>query len=257
MDEKKGEKENIELKNSETDGINSNNESITEIIPQELKEKQNKQIMWAIILMAAMIIIILSVPFFVSNYINKFDYKGLEFTKTKLGKIDLYTSSIPIVGSSGSITGKNILSEYSFYLRNDPRKLENVEAALDVNNITFIKNKAVYISYNSSDPRCEYNTVSAAELGRFLINFGNLNATGSFVNEDYAKAGKVPYVTCENTLHNTVILVFSGDEDKVSKRNENCYELEYKECDILQVIERFILAITEGYLNSVYSDKGG
>ncbi len=256
MDEKKGENEKIESKITEnTPNIDGDN--VADISPEELKKKQNKQVMWAIILMAAMIIIILSVPYFVSNYINKFDYRGLEFTKTKIGRIDLYTSSIPVATSSGSITGKNILSEYSFYVRNDPRKLDFVGVELDINNITFLKNKQVYVSYNTSDPRCEYNIVSAAELGTYLVNFGNLNVTGSFVNEEYANASKVPYVTCENHPYNTVILITYGNENKISKIKENCYELQYKKCDILPVIERFILAMTEGYLNSVYSDKGG
>lgn len=248
---KKGDNRNLSADNNPANPDSVGKEKKNE----DSQKKQSKQIMWAVILMVSIIVIILAVPYLMNNYFNKFDYNGLEFTKTKFGKLDVYVGDIPVFDSnpdSTKVTGKSIVSGYSLYLRNDPRKLKNIDVLLDINNITFIKQKSVYVSYNSSAPLCQHNVISAAELGKFLMNFGNLDVEGAFINEDYAKQSKVPYVTCENHPDNTVILVVNGNEDKISKIKKNCYELQYKECNILDVIEKFIVSVAEGYVSSVY-----
>lgn len=229
----------------------------------ELKEKQNKQVMWAVILILSVIVIVLATPHVVNNYFNKFDYHGLEFQKTRLGKINFYSTRIPIIVDSNNVpagTGlavegieseKKLIGTYALNLREDPRNSDNIKVDLDVNNITFIKQKTVYASFNSSDPPCQHNVISAAEIARFLIDFGGLKAEGAVVNEDYAELNKIPYVTCESNPDNTVILIKDGNETKISKLKKNCYEIMYKDCEILPVSEKFILSILEGYINSL------
>jgi len=253
MESKKGEKENNMSVSNNPDNMDTISD---EMKSEESRKKQNKQLIWATVLMISVIAIILIVPYLMNNYFNKFDYNGIEFTKTKFGKLDVYVGELPIFNSDSgnAITGKSIASIYSLYLRNDPRKLDNVDVLLDVNNITFIKKKTVYVSYNSSAPPCNYNVVAAAELGKFLINFGGLDVEGAFINKDYAEQSKTPYVTCENHPDNTVVLVVSGQENKISKIKINCYEVQYKDCDILDVTEEFIISVSEGYINYTYSN---
>ena len=46
----------------------------------------------------------------------------------------------------------------------------------------------------------------------------------------------------------TVINLVSGDRTIVKKIDKNCYVLEYTNCEVNQVTERFIMAFIEGYM---------
>ena len=62
-----------------------------------LKQKQNRQIIWALVLMAGVIIIIFLVPYIKQNVFNKFEYIGLDFYKTKTSDIVFYYTKIPFL----------------------------------------------------------------------------------------------------------------------------------------------------------------
>ena len=230
---------------------------------EKIKQKQNKQLMWAIFLMISVIVIIISVPYIRDNVFNKFNYNGMTFQKTMFGQLVFYNTKLPLFSQPGSTSvGTGLVIEelqnnrkqtgsYELSLRQDPRILDNIKVDLDINNITFIKSNTVYVTYNASDPICEHNVISAADLARFLIYFGNLKAEGSTVSKEYGKANNIPYITCENNPENTVINMVAGDESKIFKVKDNCYELMYANCDILGVTNKFILTLAEGYLNNV------
>jgi len=48
------------------------------------KEMQNRQIMWAVILMISLILIVVAVPLIKKNFIDKFRYINLDFQKTRI-----------------------------------------------------------------------------------------------------------------------------------------------------------------------------
>lgn len=266
MNNNKEEKRIENEKKIESIGVDSpsKDDSAQEILEDAGQgEKQNRQVLWAIILMAGLILIILAVPYFMNNYVNKFDYHGIEFQKTMLGKIVFYSASIPVYSqkSIGAVTGAAIVGdserkqvgEYAINFRTDPRKTDDIKIELDISNITFRKDRTVYATFNSSDPPCQHNVISAAILARYLLDFAQFDAEGAVMEQEYAKANKIPYITCENNPDNTVIRIVNGKENKISKVGNRCYELQYKECDILPVTEKFILIITEGYMKSVYN----
>jgi hypothetical protein len=228
----------------------------------EIKNKQNRQIVIAIILMVAIIVIILAVPYARDNLFNNFKYKNMEFSKSMVGKIPFYNTQLPLYSQKVfAATGTGLAVEeinqnrirngsYILTLRQDPRDLEDIEVDLDINNITFVKQNTMYVTYNASDPKCEHNVISAADLARFLINFGGFDVKGAVMNKDYASANKIPYVTCENYPENTVIMVVASNQTRISKVKERCYKLEYSNCEMLDVSNKFILSIAEGYINS-------
>jgi hypothetical protein len=49
---------------------------------------------------------------------------------------------------------------------------------------------------------------------------------------------------CNTSLQNTVLLITPSNETKIeqSPENKNCYILSFKDCEILQIMERFEVA---------------
>jgi len=248
--------------NPETNPESNTNNSEDDAKKEELKKKQNRQLIWAIVLMVSVIVIIIAVPYLRDNYFNKFNYHGMEFQKKMFGDVEFYSTKLPLFSKSGSVnpgTGfvvqevqpeRKQTGAYELVVRQDPRDLDNVKVNLDINNITFIKNRILYVTYGS-DGLVERLPISAADLARFLLNFGNLDAEGAAMDKDYAEENDIPYVTCENHPLNTVIMVVAGDESEISKINDNCYELKYAKGEVLEVTNKFILSVAEGYVNSL------
>lgn len=216
-----------------------------ETIPKELnlKQKQNKQILWALVLMASIIIIIFLVPYIKQNVFNKFEYIGLDFYKTKTNDIVFYYTKIPLVNQYGFPIG-----DYSIYFRNNPKELENISVDIIEKKIEFQKDNLVYISIQYDAPICEDNIIAVVGLTNFLDKFGNLQIKGAMNDAMYASNNNLDYITCNTNPNNTVILFKTGNETMISKTGRNCYEIQYEECEINKATEKFILTIIEGYM---------
>ena len=221
------------------------------------KKKQNRQVMWAIILMAALILIIVGVPFVRNNFINKFTYINLDFQKTQLGGISgsvtggttgglyFYSTLIPVAASSNWVIGS-----FSMNFRNDPRELENMTFEKTTTVPVFTKERTVYISPGKIERNCEESIAATLTLSGFLRQFALLNVSAGISDKKVAEESNFPYITCANTKKNTVIEIIEGNETKIEQVNPNCYRLIYKDCEIMKVSERFILAILEGYMDN-------
>jgi len=211
------------------------------------KDIQNRQIMWAIILMASIILIVIFVPFITKNYINEFVYLKLDFQKTKLGEIFFYSTKVPIADGQGKV-----VDDYTMNFRNNPKKLEKIEVSYlknDVDYVYFRKDAIVYISLNPEMEVCEDNVIALLPFAGFLRDFAMQNVSSAVSDEDYANSTGILYVTCENSPDNTVIYVNSGDKTEIKKTAKNCYELTYADCEITKVTERFTLLVLEKYMS--------
>ena len=89
------------------------------------KKKQTAQIISVIIIMVALVLIFFIVPYFVRIYLNGFSYGGLSFEKTQTGNLIYYSTYVPLADQNLKIVGS-----YPINLRNDPRKLEYINANL-------------------------------------------------------------------------------------------------------------------------------
>ena len=208
------------------------------------KQIQDKQVMWTVVLMVSLILIIILVPFIVKNFINKFVYINLDFQKTKLGKIDFYSTEIPIADRADNIIGK-----YTMNFRNDPRKLESINTELSGSEIGFNAGEVVYISLDSKMQGCEDIGIGLINFVGFLRGFANLEVNSSVNDPQAAAENNLEYITCENSPDNTVIQLSNGDENKIEKIKTNCYSIVYKDCEITQVTERFSLLVLENYMS--------
>lgn len=210
------------------------------------KEMQNRQIMWAVILMAGLLLIIILVPLIVEKFINKFVYLNLDFQKTKLGEVLFYSTRVPIINARG-----DIIDSYSMNFRNNPKKLEEIKFSYpnDVGYVYFKKDEIIYISLNPEMGVCEDTTIALIPLVGFLRDFAKQNVSSAVSDETYANMNNMSYVTCENSPNNTVIYVNSGAKTEIKKTAKNCYEFIYKDCEIIKVTERFTLLVLEKYMS--------
>jgi len=254
MDEKnKGEDFNeVEINSEKENSLGESEEIETRKTNEDIKKKQNKQIAWILFLLIGLILIILLVPFINNNYLSKFNYYNLDFQKTQLGELIFYSAKIPIINIHG-----NVVADYSINFRKDPRKLEEIKVDIKGDSIVFRKSKQVYITLNPDMEKCENNIIAMANLAGFLINFAELEVEGASTDKDYAEIQDFPYVTCQTHPENTVIFINSGDENMIKQTGSNCYEIKYKDCEILEVSEKFIHVILENYMDYFANEENG
>jgi hypothetical protein len=208
--------------------------------PERKTEKQ------LVVVFAVLIIVI---AFFVGIMIwmqssNNFTYKGIKFEKSYSGKIAFYTATVPIMDNYGNI------NEYiSIDFRNNPNKLKGIEVDTFGGIRFFTKNKT-YVSYDNFGV-CENNGLAAANLGIFLHNAGIDYNTG--MNDPFYKnSTNIIYVNCETNPDNTVIRVINSTENKILRTSQNCYEIHFTDCKILEATEKFELTILEQYINDTF-----
>lgn len=222
--------------------------STEEIVSEEVEKLHESQLKWAVILMVGIILVLIVVPFVKINYFDKFDYHGLTFQKTKLGEIEFYSTKFPVVGTTGQVIG-----EYAVNLRSDPREIESIPVKATFDNIDFRFGKdkngkivydPTYISLDPEMPICEDSTLAILTLSGFLKDSG-LDVRSASMNKSYAEENNMTYKRCSED--STVIMITPGNENKITEIGEVCYEIRFKDCDILPVSERFVLQLLEQY----------
>jgi len=250
------ESKKIEDNPEESEERDSNNEvHIESLIPEREGNKDidhihDKQLKWAVILMASIILIIVVIPFVKMNYLDKFDYHGLTFQKTQLGEIEFYSTKFPVLAATG-----NVIGNYAVNLRNDPRELENITVKATFDDIDFrfhkengaIKYDPVYISLDPFMGVCEDSTIAVLTLSGFLGDSG-LDVKSASMDKEYAEANNFTYKRCADD--SSVIMITQGDVNKITEIGDVCYEIRFKDCDILKVSERFVLKMLEQYGDS-------
>jgi len=215
---------------------------------KELEGKQSKQLLWAVILMLALIIIIIAVPFINHNFINKFEYKGLEFQKTKLGDLIFYSVKFPVIAATGQVTG-----DYAVNFRIDPRELAKIPARIPNNRITFIQRSIggynpVYLTFDPDLKLCEDTSIALMNLAGFLRDSG-LEISSASTDQNYSEENDLKHKDCDSSkvASDTIIKISEGNETSVTQLQKNCYEIKFKDCEILEGSERFMLVMLEEY----------
>ena len=212
---------------------------------KEINSKQESQIKWAVVLMVGLLVIVLAVPFISENFINSFDYGGLNFQKTQLGDLIFYSTKFPVV----SLTG-NVIGDYAVNLRKDPRDLDNVLINISDDMIKFStdgKNYGpAYISLNPFMEMCGDNGIAVMELAGFLRDSG-LQVNSAVTDKAYARDNNLTHRWCDSAGFDTVIVVSDGEENAITEIDNHCYKIEFKDCEVLESVERFILIILGEY----------
>jgi len=163
------------------------------------------------ILTLIFILIILSI-----NSMRNFEYRGIKFDIMQEGKVTFYHTSFPIFYNYQ----KTI---YNVYLRNDPRKLEDVAFEGNLNLLEMI------VMNNTENFVCE------GDGGIAIYNFQQiLRIFGISLMKD-------PEADCDPEGRYVFIKIQPGDTTSIEQTGPYCYNLNVNNCEILKVTERFLV----------------
>lgn len=176
-------------------------------------KEENKILRNILIIIGVLIILIFAGYLFVKNVTN-FEYKGVEYRIVREGELILYQTSFPVMYDGREIP-------YNIYLRNDPRKLENLSFNGEIN----LKKDMVINA--TGDLTCDgYGVIAIANLAKIGI-FG-INVM------------KDSNATCDESGRYMFLQIRESDESSIEQTGVSCYNLNVNNCEILKVTEKFM-----------------
>jgi hypothetical protein len=229
------------LKKEKSDKSESKNKVKIPVISQE--DKKKNRIGWTILIIFGVLIVAVLLYIGIMKEESRFIDKGIVFEKTYEGKIAFYTGVVPVILSGGEI------AYISRDFRNDPKEIGKISIYTLTGKIAFADNKTVYISTPNDLALCEGDTALALfENARFFSRIG-LELKPAHNNKSYAKEKNVTYADCSTHKKNTVLLLKQEAKTEITQINENCYEIRFKDCEVLKAVERFNLGIMRQLVN--------
>ena len=182
--------------------------------------KENKTLIWVFVVVG-MIILLGFATFFYSKSLKKFEYQGIKFDiiKDQGGRI-FYHTEIPIVKNKTNF-------RYNVYLRNDPRKLEEVETA-----IMGIQGADFVILNMTNSFNCDGDGVIAiANMGQILDGLFD------------TKIAKNSTLVCDSLGRYVHINIKEGNKTKIQQTDKKCFDFYVNNCEILKVTEKFLVEV--------------
>ena len=184
----------------------------------EKQIKNQEKILKNFLIIIGVIALFFIAFYFSSKLMTNFEYDGVKYEITREGDLIFYKTGLP-----AKVNGEQII--YNFYIRNDPRRLGEVEF---YGGIVFAENMVLNVSEETS---CE---------GDEIIAIANLVKLHEFVGTTVIKD---PNASCDDLGRYVYMDIREGDETKVEKTGQACYELTFKDCEILEVTERVMIEI--------------
>lgn len=211
---------------------------IAKKIKVEKLDNHDRQLKYILVIIG-IIIFFIFVTYLYVNSTYKFKFLGLNFEEVEISDANWYYTNVNIIQDTGESYN------YELYLRNDPRDLN-----LSLEPVRYIRSNTTYITYSANFDNCSVVGMAPfLELGKFLGGIG-VNAKSALADENLSLESGFPYVTCENTKNNTVILFESGEKTEVVQEN-NCYRVKVANCEFNKATEIFIIstiATARGYI---------
>jgi len=125
---------------------------------------------------------------------------------------------------------------FPIFLRFDPRDLRNILAE----DIIKLKTTIGIGGDQALVEGCEDSTIAATSLALFYGKTG-LKTFSATKDKEQAEKYNITYVDCSLNAPYSAILFVEGEENKINREGD-CYLLEVKNCEMLRVAERFIVA---------------
>jgi len=223
-DKEKGDVENEE-KEGDKDEISDRVEEPAKVNYRDKKEdKQLKKIFFVLGILALFFL----GTILVTNTSKKFTYEGVDFEMEKYCDarpcLTVYRTSLPVDSDKKFTTGKIILGNYNFYLRNDPRKLESFPVQGE---LTLMKNLVINFT---EDFNCEHRMIAVANL---LVVLDVLDVEA--ITDETAG--------CDPSGRYTLLRLQTGDETSIEQFGPSCYNLNINNCEVLEVTEKYIVEL--------------
>ncbi|MCK5624696.1 hypothetical protein KAI04_02550 [Candidatus Pacearchaeota archaeon] len=180
--------------------------------------KRQKKQLNIILSILGLFILLFALVLFINYKTAHFTYEGVKFEIVKEGNLVFYNTAFPIYSEDGEK-----ISNYNFYIRNNPKKLEKVPF---IGELSLSENMVINMTGNFD---CNGDGVIA------IANIVNLyNFLGTEVIKD-EEAG------CDATGKYVFLQIEAGNETKVEQFWNTCYKITINECEILEGTERFML----------------
>jgi len=206
-------------------------EEVKEPVSKEEQIKAQNKILRNILIGIAALMAGIFLFVIISHSLSRFEYHGVKFEIVRFCDagppcLVTYRTSLPI-----KTDGKNTFvvkpseknADYNFYLRNDPRKL-------DVN--------------FTGDLVLRDNMVLNFEDGSFICNGKGAIAAANLV-QLYGVLGtkviKDENATCDLLGRYLFVQVKSGNKTSVKQFGPGCYNIDIKDCEILEGTEKFMI----------------
>ncbi len=186
--------------------------------PEQIK-KENKTFKVIIIAIIGFILMFLAVYWIIEST-KHFEVEGVKFEIVKEGNLMLYRTSLPV-------TYQNKLANYNFYLRKDPRVLNNIDFNGD--GLDLKENMVINMT---QDFNCN---------GDGIIAIANLLKLYEVLGTDVIKDENA---TCDDLYGRyTFLRIKEGGETEMDEFgfSGSCYNVYIKDCEILEGTEKFML----------------
>jgi hypothetical protein len=219
-------------------------EKVVEKTKELVKVKTHSRDKQALMLLGGFLVLILIAVLILMTRggSNTFVYDGLKITKSTQGSVTFYSTNVPVYGSFGQL-----LANLTVDFQTNPKNFKNIPFS---SSKMILERKTVYISFG--DLRiCEDNGIAAGGLGLFLSQKGfammGIKIKGALSNESSALAKNMTYADCQTNPNDVVVLIRNGNETKIEQTTPNCYQIESKNCEILNATEKFEFEILKVY----------
>lgn len=193
--------------------------------PQKEKSSNEKLIRNTLIISISIIALILIFYFYVDS-LKSFEYKNLEFETISYGDLIFYQTNFNVIYEGET-------RQFNAFFRTKPTKLEKIN--FQDEDFSAMKYTVINVQENLS---CEGDDVIA------VANFNQIhNAIGAQVFQD-------ENATCDEDARYNHLTILQGDKTEINKLGPRCYELTFKDCEILEVTERYLLELMNDYVSN-------
>ena len=208
-------------KKKRTSGKKIKKESEEESTDKKQIAEENKQLK-KVLIVCGIIFGIFLLSMLIINSTRHFEYKGIKFNVVKEGNIIFYRTFFQVYSS---ITGQHI-ANYNIYLRNDPRKLENIPFEGKIN-LNFPLKKMV-IEFEDEFKCSGDGIIAIANFAKIFKLIG-------------IEAVKDPEAGCDEQGRYMYIKLQKGNITRIEQFSSTCYNIYINNCEILKGTEKFII----------------
>ncbi len=184
-------------------------------------KEENKTLKTVLIIMSISLLAFF-IGYLILNSLAHFEYRGVKFDKIREGQITLYHTSYQI-----NYKGQDM--KYNVYLRNDPRKLEEIPFK------GYIDLKPVMVINNTNGFVC------GGDGGIAMYNFQQI------LTYFEMEIIKDPNAICDEEKRYSFLQIQESNVTGIEKVGPSCYNLNVNNCEILKVTERFLVEVIVRY----------
>lgn len=160
--------------------------------------------------------------YYIYNHSPSFEYEGVNFEVVQQGDLMLYKTIVPLYEDG------EMVNHYRFFLRNHAEEIEDIPIPEELD-----LKKFVIFNY-SEDILCQgKGNIALANLKQLYEVMGATTRTESLTNKSN--------ITCDEEGDYNYINIKEGNETKIEEIGPACYEMTFKDCEILEVTERYML----------------